>query len=303
MVPAQTGTPATGQAATFSVRFYEKKVYFLGDEIQVQAVIENNTPDTMRFHVADNRYYNLDFDVRTTTNLPLAHAREFTTGRNSDQPIFFRDMTLEPGENYSFVVDLAKYAAFNDAGLYVVQAMFYPDLFRGPGSAVMSSNRMTLNIKPPVMGAEERAKVEAETGALIARAPLPPDEVVASTISARQKSQWEKFFLYMDLESLLRRNPERDRVFRMSSEAAQRQMIDQFREELMQAKIDQDIGIIPSSFEIQKTSYDPSEATVQVLEKFKYPDYTELKQYTYHLRKSDRYWIIYDYEIRNMGTQ
>lgn len=145
--------------------------------------------------------------------------------------------------------------------------------------------------------------MEAQTGALIARAPLPPDEVVSSTISARQKSQWERFFLYLDLESLLRRNPERDRIFARSTEAAQRQMIDQFRQELMQSRIDQEISIIPSSFEVQKTTYDSSRATVEVLERFRYPDYTELKQYTYLLKKSDRYWIIYDYEIKNLGTQ
>ncbi len=224
-------------------------------------------------------------------------------GRNSDQPEFFRDVSLEPGENLSFVVDLTRYVSFSDPGLYVVQALWYPDLYRGPGSPVMQSNRMTLNIKPALVGAEERARVEAETGALIARAPLPPDEVVSYTISARQKSQWDKFFLYLDLESLLRRNPDRDRAFRRSSEAAQRQMIQQFRQELMQSRIDQDIGIIPTSFEVQKTSYDSREATVQVLEKFRYPDYTELKQYTYLLKKSDRYWIIYDYEIKNLGTQ
>ncbi len=302
--PVTPVTPATATtAATFSVRFYEKKVYFLGDEIQIQTVIENNTPDTMRFRVADNRYYNLDFDVRTTTNLSIAHAREFTTGRNSDQPVFFREVSLEPGENYSFVVDLTKYINFTGAGLYVVQALFYPDLYRGPSSTALQSNRMTLDIKPPVMGVEERAKVEAETGALIARAPLPPDEVVASTITARQKSQWERFFLYLDLESLLRRNPERDRIFRKSSETAQRQMVEQLRQELMQSQIDQDISIIPTSFDVQKTTYDSSQATVQVLEKFKHPDFTELKQYTYLLRKSDRYWIIYDYEIKNLGTQ
>jgi len=300
---ASASSSVANPAAGFSVRFFEQKIYFLGDEIQVQAVIENDTPDTQRFRVADNRYYNLDFDVRTTTNIPLAHAKEFTMGRGSDQPVFFRDVSLEPGENYSFVVDLTKYIAFSDAGLFVLQAMFYPDLFRGPDSAVMTSNRMTLNIKPPVIGAEQRAKVEAETGALIARAPLPPDEVVASTISARQKSQWEKFFLYLDLESLLRRNPEQDRVFRRSTELVQHQMIDQFRQELMQSKIDQEISVIPTSFEVQKTTYDASNATVQVLERFKYPDYTELKQYTYLLKKSDRYWIIDDYEIQNLGTQ
>ena len=293
----------TSSSAVFSIRYSEEMVYFLGDSINVQVNIQNDTPDILRFQVADNRYFNLDFEVRTPTNLPVVHAKDFTMGRNSNQPVLYREVTLRPGENYSIVEDLTKYINFTDAGLYVVQAMFYPDLFRGPDSTVMQSNRLTLNIKPPVMGAAERAEMEAQTGALIARAPLPPDEVVSYTISARQKSQWERYFLYLDLESLLRRNPERDRVFRSSTEAAQRQMIDQFRQELMQSRIDQEIGIIPTSFEVQKTNYDPSEATVEVLERFKYPDYTELKQYTYLLKKSDRYWIIYDYEIKNLGTQ
>ncbi len=305
MSGAGAGSPSAGSAnaATFAIRYSEQKVYFLGDSIMIELNVQNNTPDTVRFLVADNRYFNLDFDVRTTTNLPVAHARDFTMGRNSDQPVLYREVTLRPGENYSTVEDLTRYINFTDAGLYVVQAMFYPQLFRGPGSTVMQSNRMTLNLKPPVIGAEERARVEAQTGALIARAPLPPDEVVSSTITARQKSQWEKFFLYIDLEALLRRNPDRDRAFRRATETAQRQMMDQFRQQLMQARIEQDIGIIPSSFEVQKTSYDASQATVEVLEKFKYPDYTELKQYTYLLKKQDRYWIIYDYEIKNLGTE
>jgi hypothetical protein len=301
--PGMSATASSAPTAVFSIRYSEEKVYFLGDSINVKLNIQNDTPDIQRFQVADNRYFNLDFDVRTTTNLPVAHAKDFTTGRNSDQPVLYREIALRPGENYSIVEDLTKYVAFTDPGLYVVQAMFYPTLFRGPGSALVESNRLTLDIKPPMMGVEERARVEAETGALIARAALPPDEVVSYTISARQKSQWERFFLYLDLESLLRRNPERDRVFRRSTEVAQRLMINQFRQELMQSQIEQDIGIIPTSFEVQKTTYDASEATVEVLERFKYPDYTEVKQYTYLLKKSDRYWIIYDYEIKNLGTQ
>ena len=302
--PNPQGTSGNSAAtATFTIRFPEEKVYFLGDSINIQINIQNDTPETLRFQVADNRYFNLDFDVRTTTNLPVAHAQDFTIGRNSDQPVLYREVTLQPGENYSVVVDLTKYVNFTDAGLYIVQAMFYPALFRSPGSTVEQSNRMTLNLRPPVTGAEERARVEAQTGALIARAQLPPDEVVAFTITARQKSEWEKFFLYIDLESFLRRNPERDRVWRRSNEAAQRQMLDQFRQELMQSRIEQDISTIPTSFEIQKTTYNASQATVEVLVKFKYPDYTELKQYTYLLKKQNKYWIIYDYEIKNLGTQ
>lgn len=290
-------------AQEFSIRFLDQKVYFLGDPIQVELVLTNTGTDTLQFKVADNRFFNLDFDVRTTTNVGLEHAKEFTIERNTDQPVFFREVDLKPSEKFGIDVDLTQYASFSGAGQYVVQATFFPDLFQGPTSATLKSNRLSLNVKPAVATAEEKAVVEAETGALLARQALPPDEVVSWTISARQKSQWERFFLYLDLESLMRKNPEKDRIFRNSAETAQTKMVATFHQQLMQPNLQQDISVIPSSFTIQKTSYDASEATVQVLEKFKYPDYTELKGYTYHLKKSDRFWIIYDYEIKNQGTE
>jgi hypothetical protein len=287
----------------FAIRFYDKKIYFLGDEILVEAVITNTTAQEMTFNVADNRVFSLDFDVRTATNMALDHAREFITERNSDQPVFFRSVSLQPGEKYAIVVNLSKFASISDSGLYIVQGQFFPELWRGKDSPITKSNRLTLDVKPPVVTGEMRAVVEAQTGALITRQPIPPDQTVAYTVQARQKSQWDKFFLYLDLESLLRKNPDKDAIWRKSSQSAQASMIAQFRQQLMAAKIASDINVIPTSFEIQKTSYTVAQATVQVLERFAYADYTELKQYTYYLKKQDEYWIIYDYEIKNLGTE
>jgi hypothetical protein len=303
MSAAPGAADAVQNTPQFNIRFFDQKVYFLGDPIQLEVVITNTGTDTLRFKVADNRFFNLDFDVRTTTNVGLDHAKEFTIARNSDQPVFFREVSLEPGEKYGAVIDLNTYAMLASPGQYVLQATFYPQLFRGADSESMKSNRLALNVKPAVVTAEEKALVQAETGMMLARSVLPPDEVVGWTIGARQKSQWERFFLYLDLESLMRKNPDKDRSFRNATEAARRQMVDQFRQALRQMTIRQDISVIPTSYQVLKTSYDATDATVQVLEKFKYPDYTELKQYTYHLKKTDRYWIIYDYEIRNQGTE
>jgi hypothetical protein len=303
LTPAAASAPVLAPETSFSIRFYDQKVYFLGDPIPVEALIANTGTDTLRFKVADNRYFDLDFDVRTTTNIGLDHARNFIVERNSDQPVFFREISLEPGEKYGIVVDLSTFAAFTRAGQYVVQASFFPELYRGTDSPTMKSNRLTLNVKPAPATAEERAVVDAETGALLARQPLPPDEVVGWTITARQKSQWERFYLYLDLEALMRKNPERDRAFRNATDAIRRQMVDTFRQELRQTTLPEGISVIPTSFEIQKTTYDAADATVIALEKFKNPGFTELKQYTYHLKKSDRFWIIDDYEIRNQGTE
>jgi hypothetical protein len=287
----------------FTIRFSDKKVYFLGDEILLEALIVNTGASTLRFKVAENRVFNLDFDVRTPTNVALEHARKFTDERVSDQPVFFREMSLEPGEQYAIVVNLADYAAFTQPGLYVLQATFYPELFRSPTSPAITSNRLSLNLRPGPATQAMRAAVDTETGVLLARQPLPPDQVVAWTISARQKSEWDKFFLYLDLEQLLRRSAGQDRVWRNSSEEARRAMVEQFRQDLRQSRIDGDINVIPSSFVIQKTTYGPNEGTVQVLERFAYSDYTELKSYTYRLQRQDKYWIIVDYEIKNLGTE
>ena len=304
ILAAACALAGAAQADTgFSIRFSEKKVYFLGDEILVEALIVNTGTSTLRFKVAENRVFNLDFDVRTATNVALEHAREFTTQRTSDQPVFFREMSLEPGEQYAIVVDLSKYTAFTQSGLYVLQAQFYPELFRTGASTALASNRLTLNLRPGPATQAMRAAVDTETGVLLARQDLPPDKVVAWTIAARQKSEWDKFFLYLDLEQLLRRSAEKDRAYKNSSEEARRAMVEQFKQDLRQSRIDGDINVIPYAFEIQKTSYGPEEGTVQVLEKFRYPDYTELKSYTYHLQRQDKYWIIVDYEIKNLGTE
>ena len=121
----------------------------------------------------------------------------------------------------------------------------------------------------------------------------------AFTLSARQKSQWERFFLYFNLEKLILRNPERSRVYRRLSEENKRKMIRRFKDELREEKIDKDILTIPSSFKIIKTTYTPFEGTVEVIEKFKYSDYTEIKKYTYYLERKDQYWQIVNYEIRS----
>ena len=74
-------------------------------------------------------------------------------------------------------------------------------------------------------------------------------------------------------------------------------------EELKNKRVDNDILLVPSSFEILKTSYTQNEATVVVDEEFIFPDYTEFKKYTFYLHRYGAVWTIYNYEVRNLGTR
>ena len=67
--------------------------------------------------------------------------------------------------------------------------------------------------------------------------------------------------------------------------------------------MDEDILVIPQEFEILNTQYTPSQGTVTVIEKFAYPDYTEVKEYTYYLERRENIWLIVNYEVMNIGTE
>ena len=299
---------------SFQIRFYEKRIYYLNDRehpVSLEATLTNNSSRTFRFKMAENRMFNFDFQVATPTNILLDHAQAFSRSRTSNQPVLYREISLEPGDAFGVVITLNDFIEIPEAGIYSVQGMFYPELYlRGPlkdepsGLAEpLRSNLLTLSIRPEILFAEERAMIEAETGKLIERRSLPPDEVVDYILSARQRSQWEKYFLYLDLESLYLKNPGRAESYRRMSEENRRAAIGRYRDQLRSETVDVDILVIPSEYEIIQTSYTPLEARVTVIEKFQYRDYAEVKRYTYFLERRDNIWVVTDYEIVNLGTE
>ncbi|MDR2079529.1 MAG: hypothetical protein LBP74_07410, partial [Treponema sp.] len=202
-----------------SIRYFDKRIYYLQDDpILVQITVTNSGPSTYRFRLADDRAFSIDFDVRTMTNLTVDPADILIRRRSTSQQVFFRDITVESGESFSFVEDLRNYAELRHSGSYVIQVRMYPELFRNPvyagmdtpvvlgiSGASLESNRLSLNIRPPALPGPEGTPLalDVKTNANLVREKLPPDQVVQYILTARQKGQWEKFFLYLDLEAMI----------------------------------------------------------------------------------------------------
>jgi hypothetical protein len=239
---------------------------------------------------------------------------------------------IEAGESFSFVEDLRDYSFINQSGAYVVQARIYPELFQAnivsQGSAVsqgntvsqntsqvsgnsqlvnipLESNRLSLSVRQPLIAGPDGVPLplDVETNAVLVRERLPPDEVVNYTLTARQKEQWEKFFLYLDLEAMLSRDSARRRQWITESEEGRQRMLDRYRRDLQSSVIDGDISMIPKDWIIERTAYGAEEGTVTVLEYFQVGTYTERKRYTYYLRRRDNVWTIVDYVVVNLGTE
>jgi len=202
------------------------------------------------------------------------------------------------------VVNLKDFVRIDGSGLYTLKALFYPDLFSSRTAKTLESNVLQVSVRPSVAGLDPvKERMDFETGEILSAQPLPPDQVVSYFISARQQGQWEKFFLYLDLESLYQRSPQGARVYKSLSEAKRIEEISRYKDALRNEKIDNEILTIPQEFEIVKTSYTPREAVVEVLQKFSYTGYREVKLYTYYLTRTDAVWRIYSYDVQNRGTE
>ena len=141
----------SAQDIAFSIRYQDKQIYVPGSEVLVKFTILNNRSTTYRFRIAENRMFNVEFDVRTLSNVPVEPAAHFTTERTSNQQLYYRDVALEPGEEFSFTEDLSDYVHLRNSGIFVVSARFYPDLVGGGDTgdeAAFTSNSLSMTIRP-----------------------------------------------------------------------------------------------------------------------------------------------------------
>lgn len=306
---------AQEQMPSVTIRFYDKTVYYPGNgqenPVLIRVTISNNTSDTMRFKLADNRIFSMDFNVVNSKNIRLEHTEEFIRKRSTNQPVFFREISLEPGEEYSFIENIKDYIEIPQSGIYYMDGYFYPELNRqtvmssdNPYIKPVKSNRLTLEVRPSV-GAASLSIVPTDpvTFDNLRRKQISPDQVITDTIIARQKNSWDEFFLYMDLEEMILRDSSLAKKFISESEDGRIRMIENYKISMRNKSAALDIIMVPNKFQIEKTAYTTTEGSVSVIQWFDYSTYSEKKRYTYYLHQKDGVWLIYDYTVDNLGTE
>jgi hypothetical protein len=295
----------TEAGVEFNIRFLDRKIYYVeSDPIFIQITINNKTPSTYRFKLADERVFSLDFDIRTMTNRRLSEADNLIRKRTQYQQIYFREIVIESGESFSFVENLRDYVKIIQPGSYRVKALVFPELFKA-SNLVFESNYLALNLRPTAIPGPDGIPLEMDvvTGAVLVCQPIPPDEVVSYMITARQQSQWERFFLYLDVEKMISREASQKQKWNSENEEGRKNMVKEYRKNLQNSVIDGDINVIPTSFLVEKTEYNNNEGNVIVLARFKYSNFTELRRYTYYLERKDNIWKIVNYTVRGLGTE
>jgi hypothetical protein len=294
-------------AASVSIKYYNKTVYYPDDSpdnpIFIHVSITNTGTETLRFKLADDRTFSMDFTARTQKSAMLTKTDTVLRKRTTNNTVYFREIALEAGEAYSFVENVKDYLVIPESSLYYLEVQFYPELYKSRTLSIRS-NMLTLEIRPsPQSAASSAVPVYSDTMRILVPEDIPPDRVVEQTIIARQRGMWDQYFLYIDIEQMLMRDPVRERKYRTGSSTERNNMLVNYRADLMQSRIERDIVAIPEKFSIERTLYSRTEGTVTVIEWFKYDDFREKKRYTYYVRQRDGIWHIYDYAVENMGTE
>ena len=271
--------------------------------VLVHISIKNNSTETKRFKLADDRMFSIDFDVITIKNQTLPQSENLIKKRTTNRTVYFREIALDSGEEYSFTENLKDYIDITNPAVYYADLKFYPELYKSKYIS-LDSNRLTLEVRPSLSAAASSIlPVMDNTAELLKPEDISPDKVVERTIIARQKSLWDQYFLYMDIEAMLQRNAVAKRKYNAVSADERARLLKNYKADLMQSRIDNDIVAVPESFEIEKTLYSRTEGTVTVTEWFKYPNFREKKSYVYKVRQREGIWQIYDYVVTNLGTE
>ncbi|MCL2602460.1 MAG: hypothetical protein FWD91_06565 [Treponema sp.] len=326
---------ANDSGVAFNIRFFDRRVYHVDEgPILVQVTITNNNPAPFRFKLADERAFSIDFGVKTAANRPMEAAVSLIRLRSESRQVFFREISLAVGESFSFVEDLRDYAAFTASGMYVVQARLFPELIQSatptaqsgamwqpapvrttpasiaPGAILaaagspLESNRLSLSVRPPlVMGADGiPLELDVATSAVLVRDRLPPDDVVSYTITALQRGQWERFFLYLDVEAMLTRDGYRRRQWLAESEEGRQRMVTRYRQDLQNAVVDEAISQIPLLFVIERTMHTGSEGTVTTMQYFREGNFIQKKRYEWFLERRGEIWTIVGFSVTLFGA-
>jgi len=325
---AETASPGV----QFSLRYYNKEIYTNDPDqpILLQVGLRNQGTTPVWFSLPSQAVFQLALTVLPAgrTGLALPPADVFSENRFNNQPVFFRDVSILPGEEFNYTVNLRDFVAVADPGVYTIAADFYPSLlpeFQGArgqtlraaladGQAgmaheavddtVLHSNVLTLTVRPALpsgSAASLHENLDHATQDYLRREALAPDGVVSYLLLARQAQEEAKFFLYLNTEALYKRAPQFRRTFLSAGEEDRHRILTEFQDELWRRE--ETLAKTPSSFEVLSTTYTAREATVTARLKFDAGDYLETREYKYALQKNAGFWEVYDYQVRNLGTE
>jgi len=288
----------------FSIKFYNQNIYYLGSPIIVEVKVVNRAPDPYLFIASYNKIFTFDFEINTTTHRPVEHSIEYTVQRYQFQPVLNDEITLKQNEVYGARIDISRWFNFEQSGEYFIRGLFYPNLITDRNQKILySSNELFLDLHPQYPE-EVLEKVRIEKVEKLKAQSLPPYEVVDFMLKALIEKNFEKYFLYINFEKFILQFENARQKYLNATDQKKPEVIEEFKAYLRGENKLEGIPFsdtIPIDYNIEKTVIEKRDATVIVIETFKFGRLLEKKRYTYYFHKYGDIWLLENYEVVNIG--
>ncbi|MEE1290985.1 MAG: hypothetical protein UHW86_08125 [Spirochaetota bacterium] len=289
------------QPVSVNIEFTNPKIFKANEDIYIDVKLSNKETTPYSSLMAQDKRYSFDFELISLQNKQQQHSADYSNFFNRVQPVFHSVVRLEENEGYTYRVLLNDYFDMNITGQYILKCIYYPEmkLSNSPDNTAVKSNSITLNIRPADSDEQfiqEYIVAEKEKSLIMEK--KSPDEVVDYMLNARINGEWEKFFLYIDLDKMICADITFGKRYKKADSDMQQEILKEYKEYLKKDKINE-ISYLPCKFEIIKTEYTAGSGKVDAFVMFKEHDYVDKKYYTYFLKKQDDKWKITNYTVSN----
>ncbi|AHH03619.1 Putative exported protein [Borrelia nietonii YOR] len=297
--------PRDYKGLDFKIKFFNQSIYRVNSNVFIEVSLSNLSDDLLTLEVGDINTFGFDFDVTDTTNIKVKRSLEYVKDRSKNVAIPVRTLSLRPNERFSVMMSLNQFVQFDKDGVYFVRGKFFPDI--SDPQKCIESNVITLFLKPKMDDIAEKFNFSnlssnREVQSVLKRENLSPDKVIEYLFSALRLGEREKFFLYIDIESLILNDQNKSYLYKQELRTGSNSMLEEYKEYLWNNS-NSDIAKVPNKFSIVETTYTDSTGKVVSDVYFEDGHFYVAKRYTFFLKKYDYYWIIYDYTVQNTGIK
>ncbi|AAX17126.1 hypothetical protein [Borrelia hermsii] len=297
--------PRDYKGLDFKIKFFNQSIYRVDSNVSIEVSLSNLSDDLLTLEVGDINTFGFDFDVTDTTNIKVKRSLEYVKDRSKNVAIPVRTLSLRPNERFSVMMSLNQFVQFDKDGVYFVRGKFFPDI--SDSQKCIESNVITLFLKPKMDDVAEKFNFSnlssnREVQSVLKRENLSPDKVIEYLFSALRLGEREKFFLYIDIESLILNDQNKSYLYKQELRSGSNSMLEEYKEYLWNNS-NSDIAKVPNKFSIVETTYTDSTGKVVSDVYFEDGHFYVAKRYTFFFKKYDYYWIIYDYTVQNTGIK
>ncbi len=289
-----------------SLKYHNKQMYFVNRPIIVEFQIVNRGYSPFLFITSYNKMFTFDFEILKPTHREVAHSREYTVRTTQFEPILNDEIALKNNEEYGVRIDISRWFDLNEPGEYLIKGVFYPHLKTGADDdiRIYTENELFLTLNPPFEEQVQKARELEEIKKMKAEN-LPPYDVIKALLQALQTRDYERYFLYIKFDKFILQFSRAREKYIAAHDIDKPAVIGEFKQYLEGLNRLEEVPFsetIPADFDIEKTVIEKRNATVTVIETFKYLQLVEKKRYTYYLHLYGDKWLLESYSVVNIGS-